>query len=147
VSRRSIVLLVVLGGLAFLVVSFLLARLIGAANDERAVAVALVKAQGKGDTPDMVARIDGCDQSAACQAHVADLVRRLSAPGRVNVLNVKAPGFSLGGHTATTRVAWRTGDRDPIVQCIRARRTGNPLAGYTVRILSVSDPIGDESSC
>ena len=146
-SRRSVLLIAVLGGIAFLVVSFLLARVISAANDERAAAVALVKDQGEGDAQGMVARIDGCDRSPACKAHVADLVRRLSGPGRVHVLNVKAPGFSFAGRTGTTRIAWRTGDNDPFVQCIRARRTGDPIAGYQVRILSVSDPIGDESSC
>jgi hypothetical protein len=147
VSRRSVLLIVALGGLIFLLASFLLARVISAANDERAVAVELVKDQARGDAGAMVATIDGCDESPACRAHVADLVRRLSGRGRVEVLNVKAPGFSLGGHTATTRVAWRTGTHDPFVQCVRARRTGDPLAGYTVRVLALSDPIGDESSC
>lgn len=146
-SRRSVLLLVLVGGSAFLLVSFLLARVISASSDERGAVVALVKEQARGDTRAMVARIDGCDESAACKAHAADLVKRLSAPGRVSVLNVKAPGFSLGGRTGTTRVAWRTAANDPFVQCVRSRRTGNPLSGYSVRILAISDPIGDESSC
>jgi hypothetical protein len=120
---------------------------IAASNDERAVTVALVKDQAHGDTRAMIARIDGCQGSAACRAHAADLVRRLGAPGRVSILNVKAPGFSLAGRTGTTRIAWRTASNDPFVQCVRSRRTGDPLSGYTVRILSVSAPIGDESSC
>jgi hypothetical protein len=147
VSRRSVLLLVVVGGLVFLVVSFLLTRVIAAANDERAAAAALVKDEGEGNASRMSRQIDGCDRSPACKAHVADLVRRLSGPGRVHILNVKAPGFTLGGRTATTRIAWQTGNANPFVQCIRSRRTGDPLSGYTLRILAISDPIGDESSC
>jgi hypothetical protein len=147
VSRRAVLVLIVIAGLAFLTVSFLLARVLTASNSERGVAVALVKDQAKGDARGMIDRIGGCDRSAACRAHVADLVRRLSAPGRVSVLNVAAPGFSLTARTGTTRIAWRTGNGDPFVQCMRARRTGDPVSGYSVRVISLSDPIGDESSC
>jgi hypothetical protein len=139
-------LVVVLGG-AFLVVSFLLTRVLTASNTERAAAIELVKAQERGDVPDLVGRIDGCDRRPACRAHAADLVRRLSRPGKVSILNVKAPGLSLVGRTGTTRIAWQAGRTDPVVQCVRARRTGDPVLGYDVRVLSISNPIGDESSC
>jgi hypothetical protein len=144
--RRALFLVVVLGG-AFLVVSFLLTRVLTAANSERVAAIEVVKAQERGDVQNLVERIDGCREKPACRAHAASLVRRLSRPGKVSILNVKAPGFSLTGRTGTTRIAWQAGSTDPVVQCVRAERTGDPVLGYDVRVLSLSDPIGDESSC
>ena len=146
-SRRRALLLIVVLGSAFLFVSFLLARVLTASNSERSAAISLVKAQEGGDVEELVDRIDGCRAKPACRAHAADLTRRLSRAGKVSVLNVKAPGFSLTSRTGTTRIAWQAGTSDPIVQCVRARRTGDPLLGYDVRVLSLSDPIGDESSC
>jgi hypothetical protein len=147
VSRRTVLLLAVVGGVAFLVVSFLLTRVLTASNSERAAAIELVKAQERGDVEELVDRIDGCRERPGCPARIAALTRRLSRPGEVSILNVKAPGFSLTSRTGTTRVAWQAGTADPIVQCVRARRTGDPLLGYDVRVLSLSAPIGNESSC
>jgi hypothetical protein len=48
---------------------------------------------------------------------------------------------------ATGRVAWRAGTNGlPVVQCVRVRRDG-PLSGATVELLSISAPIGRQSSC
>jgi hypothetical protein len=47
----------------------------------------------------------------------------------------------------TGRVAWRAGENGfPVVQCVRVRRDG-PLSGANVELLSISAPIGRESSC
>jgi hypothetical protein len=55
--------------------------------------------------------------------------------------------LSLGSRTDTARVAWKAGDRLPLVQCVEVRRAGNPVAGYDIEILSLSAPIGREADC
>ena len=146
-SRRSVLLLVVVIGGAFLAISFLLARVISAANAEREAAIELVKDQAGGNLAAVLGRIEGCGLRPPCRVPATRLVARLRHPGHVSILNVKAPGFSIGGRTAVTRIAWRAGNGPPVVQCVRARRTGDPFGGYRVTVLSLSAPIGSESAC
>jgi hypothetical protein len=146
-SRRALVLALAGGVLAFLAVSFLFARVLSAGSDERGVAIAVIKAQARGDAGAVLALLDGCRSRPACAARVRATVARERRPGRVDVLNVRSPSFSLGARTGTTRVAWRARGGLPVVQCVTARRTGNPLAGYDIRVLALSAPIGREASC
>ncbi|MBA2637550.1 MAG: hypothetical protein H0U79_04900, partial [Solirubrobacterales bacterium] len=54
---------------------------------------------------------------------------------------------SLGEQAGPTRVVWRVPGRAPVVQCAGVRREGNPLAGVTVTLLTLSAPIGGETGC
>lgn len=136
-----------LGALVFLAASLLAARVLSAGSDERGAAVAVIKAQARGDTRTVLGLLDGCRRRPACAARVRRTVARLRRPGRIAVLNVRSPPFALGARTGTTRIAWKTDGRLPVVQCVTARRTGDPLAGYVLRLLDLSAPIGREAGC
>lgn len=144
---RILLLAALLGGALFLAASFVAARVLSAGSDERGVAVAVIKAQARGDAQAVLSLLEGCRRRPACAARVRRTVARLRRPGRIDVLNVRSPPFALGARTGTTRVAWKTQGRLPVVQCVTARRTGDPLAGYEVRVLALSAPIGRESAC
>jgi hypothetical protein len=65
----------------------------------------------------------------------------------VQILNyVPSTRLSLTRRTGSGRVAWRTGDGLPVVQCVRVRREG-PLTGGGVELLAISKPIDPEGSC
>jgi len=146
-SRRPLALAVAGGVIVFLFLSFLVARVLSAGSDERSAAVAVLKAQARGDSGAVIGLITGCRPRPACTARVRAMVARERRPGRFDVLNVRTPSFALGARTGTTRVAWRANGGLPVVQCVTARRTGNPLAGYDIQVLSVSAPIGREAHC
>lgn len=138
---------IVLTVVAFLVASALVARVLAAGSDERSAAIAVIKAQVRGHERTVLALLPGCAQRPACLARVRGNIARLRRSGAVSVLNVRTPGFTLGGRTGATRIAWRTGTALPVVQCVTARRTGGPIAGYQVRLLDLSAPIGRQASC
>jgi hypothetical protein len=102
--------------LAFLAISGLVARVIGAGSSARSRAVAAIKHQPG--------------------AHRARILR-------VDGVGALAPA----GRTETARIAWRAGARLPVVQCVRVRRTGDPLAGYRIAVVRVSRPIAREADC
>ncbi len=145
--RPRILLAALLAIVLFLGVSVLAARILSAGSDERGAAVAVIKAQARGDARTVLSLLDGCRRRPVCAARVRRTVARLRRPGRIAVLNVRSPPFALGARTGTTRVAWKTDGRLPVVQCVTARRTGDPLAGYELRLLDLSAPIGLEASC
>ena len=68
--------------------------------------------------------------------------------GEVEILQYRPSiQLPLTNSISTGRVAWRAGrDGLPVVQCVRVRRDG-PLSGAGVELLSISAPIGRESSC
>ncbi len=146
-SRRPLALAIAGGVIVFLLLSFLIARVLSAGSDERSAAIAVVKAQARGDAGAVLGLLDGCRPRPGCAARVRAMVARERRPGRFDVLNVRSPSFALGARTGTTRVAWRANGGLPVVQCVTARRTGNPLAGYEIRVLSLSAPIGREAHC
>ncbi len=78
---------------------------------------------------------------------VVDAVR--ARAGRdIRVLHFDGPGgVALTGHSGTARIAWQAGRGLPIVQCARIRTDGNPLEGYSVRVLTLGPPIGGDASC
>lgn len=145
--RRGFLLLALCGALLFLAASLLVARVVSAGADERGAAVAVVKAQARGDDRAVLAQLATCARRPACAARMRRMVARLRRPGSIDVLNVRSPPFALGARTGTTRVAWRAGVGLPLVQCVTARRTGNPLSGYDIRLVALSAPIGREASC
>jgi hypothetical protein len=74
-------------------------------------------------------------------------VAQLRRPGRVEILTyTPSVQVALTRRTGVGRVAWRAGDSQPVVQCVRVRRDG-PLTGGDVELLSISAPIGAEENC
>lgn len=132
----------------FLVISGLLARWLSAENAERDKDLALIQAQARGDPAAMVALLSGCSKSPACVATQANNARALRRAGAVKILSVKsATAYSLTGATGTTRLAWTVIGRLPVVQCIGVRRTGNPISGIHITLVSLSAPIENEANC
>jgi hypothetical protein len=136
--------------LLFLAVSGLLARYLSAENLEREDALALVRAEARGDVGAMLARLSGCRASASCVAHVRAVASdpRVRRVGAVKLLQLQSKtAGALFGARGKTRVAWTTLGGLPVVQCVDVRRTGNPLTGIDVRLLALSAPISDEGEC
>ena len=146
--RRTLLLLVALGVLVFLVISALLARAFSANGAEQTAITNLVKAEAAGNEAGMVARIDGCVQSASCRARVSHDATALKRPGSVSIINLQpSTSFSLAGMTGTARVAWRAGSSLPIVQCVRVRRSGDVISGLHVHLLELSARIKSTRQC
>jgi hypothetical protein len=140
--------LIILGVLLFALISVGLARVFGANGSEQSAITSLVKAEAAGDQSAMLARIQGCAQTATCRTLVAENAAMLKHPGRVSIIQLKpSTSFSLGGMVGTARVAWSAGSSLPIVQCVRVRRSGNVLAGLTVQLLEISARIKSDSDC
>jgi len=150
--RRPIkrILLIVLGVLAFLVVSFFLARFLSVENQERDLDLALIEAQARGDVTGMLDRIAGCRARPACVASVrANTTNpRLLRVGAVKILQLTSgTAYALTGATGRTRLAWTVIGKLPVVQCVGVRRTGNPIGGITITLTSLSTPIPNEADC
>lgn len=147
-SRVARIALIAAGVIAFVFISVMLGRVIAAGNSERNAVIDVVKAQSHGDVSATIGRIDGCGSQPACVSHVESNVRHLFSRDRVRVLRIDGTTqFPLGSGGGVARIAWRAGNRLPIVQCVRLRRTGNPLSGFDVRVLALGGPIGRESIC
>lgn len=147
--RRRVTLLV-LAVVAFLAVSFELARYLSTETSERNAVLALLRDQARGDAAGMLARLDGsCARTRACRARVTANARRLRRPGEVKILAYRSKtAYALGAKTGPTRVAWTIVDRQlPVVQCVLVRRSGTALAGRSVTLLRISGPIGREAAC
>ena len=140
--RRLYLVLIVLGVLAFLVVSLLLARAFSVDGAERSAITDLVRAEARGDQADVVARITGCGRSPACRARIAANVAALQRPGTFSILQLQtSSGFSRPGSTGTARVAWKAGSSLPVVQCVRVRRAGDVLHRWRIELLELSPRI------
>ncbi|HUA73503.1 MAG TPA: hypothetical protein VL988_01975 [Solirubrobacteraceae bacterium] len=136
--------------LVVVVVGVLLARWLSAENAERAADLAFVRAETRGEVGAMLGRISGCRADAACVAHVHDLAgnARLRRDGNVKLLQIESEtAHSLFGATGKTRLAWTTLGGKPVVQCVVVKRSGNPLTGIDVELLSVSAPIANTGKC
>jgi hypothetical protein len=146
--RRTLLSLVALGVLVFLVISALLARAFSANGAEQTAITNLVKAEAAGNQAGMIARIDGCAQSASCRARVAHDAADLKRAGSVSIINLQpSTSFSLSGMTGTARVAWHAGSSLPIVQCVRVRRSGNVFSGLHIHLLELSARIKSNHRC
>jgi hypothetical protein len=144
-ARRLV--LIAIAVVAFLAISFGLARFLSTESDERNEVFALLQAQARGDASAMLGRLDGCDRAPACREQVRLNARRLRRPGEVKILALDSQ-YSLGSQTGKTRVAWTVVDHGlPVVQCIVVRRTGMVLAGRSVTLLRLSAPIDRQGSC
>ena len=145
-SRRA-KLLIAVGVVAFLAISFELARFLTTENRERDAVYALLRDQARGDANAMLTRLDGCD--ARCRAAVQSNARRLKRPGDVKILAYdSSTAYALGSATGPTRVAWTIINRQlPVVQCVEVPRGGNVLTGRTISLRRLSVPIDRQGTC
>ena len=140
-------LLIVVAVVAFLAISFVIARWINNDTVERAQVTKLLEAQIHGDGDEMLRRLDeGCDER--CVAIARYNAEKLRAPWELKIaLYQSQTAHALASRTRFTRVVWFTPGRLTTVQCVLVRRAGNVFAGTTVTLLRVTAPIGRESSC
>ena len=145
-SRRT-KLLIAVGVVLFVGVSFDLARYLSTENRERDAVYALLRDQARGDAQAMLRRLDGCD--ARCRAAVETNARRLARPGIVKILAYNSStAYALGGASGPTRVAWTIVNRQlPVVQCVEVQRTGSVLTGRAINLRALSVPIDSTGSC
>jgi hypothetical protein len=146
VSRRT-KLLIAVGVVLFVGVSFVLARYLSTENRERDAVYALLRDQARGDVRGMLGRLDGCD--ARCRAAAQDNARRLARPGVVKILAYdSSTSYALGAASGPTRVAWTIVNRQlPVVQCVEVQRTGSVLTGRAINLRRLSAPIDSTGSC
>jgi hypothetical protein len=146
VSRRT-KLLIAVGVVLFLGVSFVLARYLSTENRERDAVYALLRDQARGDVRGMLRRLDGCD--ARCRAAAEANARRLKRPGSVKILAYdSSTAYALGAARGPTRVAWTIVSRQlPVVQCVEVQRTGTVLTGRAINLRRLSVPIDSTGSC
>jgi len=148
VSRPARIALIAVAAVLFVLVSAGVARVLGANSAERAEIDRLVAAQAAGDATRATQSVDGCGRDPRCTARIGAIVKRVAAPGTVSILRLDpSTTTALGPVTGTARVAWKVGSRLPVVQCVRVRRSGSLVSGFTVRLLRVSTPIPRESGC
>ncbi len=148
-SRRALIPIAAVALVAFLGLSFLLARWLTTESRERNAVYALLQDQARGDAPAMLDRLDDCAREPRCRATVRDNARRLKRAGEVKILSYESgTSYALGSADGVTRVAWTVIERGlPVVQCVDVERGGTVLAGRVVTLRRLSRPIGRESSC
>jgi hypothetical protein len=146
--RRLYLVLIGLGIVLFLAVSALLARAFSVDGAERGAITSLVQAEARGDPASVVARIQGCAESAACRARVVGETASLRHSGPISIIQIQpSAGFSLGSTLGTARVAWNAGSSLPIVQCIRVRRAGYAVSGLHVELLAITPRLQTDAEC
>ena len=129
-------LLIVIGLVAFLAVSFGLARWLTTDNTERAKVERLLEAQLRGDAGAMLRELDDCSDACAGQARAN--ARRLRRPGKLLiVLYESETSRALGSKSGATRVVWKTPQTLTVVQCVAVRRKGSALAGQGTALLRI----------
>jgi hypothetical protein len=146
--RRRIAPFVLLGVVAFLAVSFELARYLNTETQERNAVFDLLRDQARGDAA-MIDRLDGCAADPRCRATATRNAARLRRAGEVKILAYDSQtAYALGGKRGPTRVAWTVIDRGlPVVQCVDVQRTGTVLAGRAIRLRALSPPIDRQGTC
>lgn len=137
--------------IAFLAVSFVVARFLTTENRERDRVVALLQAEVGGRPAAVLRQLHGCDAACAARirAFVPPLARR-EGRGPVKVVRLdSATAYSLGTSEGWTRVVWVRGvNSRPVVQCVRVRRSRSPLTGRSVSLLRLTAPLANnEDSC
>jgi hypothetical protein len=131
----------------FLGLSALLARALTGSGTERSQVLELVEAQARGDADAVLAALPACRAEPACVTLMRDRTAALRRDGAVELLTYDpSVRVALTNRTGVGRVAWRAGNSDPVVQCVRVRREG-PLTGAEVELLAISAPIGGDESC
>lgn len=146
--RSARILLLVLGVLLFVAISVGLARVLSANGAEQSAILALLRAQARGDAPEMIARLQDCARRPACVSGARRTAARLRSSGEVTLVRLDpSTSFSLGGHDGVARVVWKTPSRTTVVQCVDVRRGGDVLGGLTVELRALSRPIARQAAC
>ena len=144
--RRVKRLLIVIGILAVLAISAIVARYINNDTVERGKVTELLRAQAKGDAAKMLTLVDCPDE--ACKRLVRANATKLRGRGDLKIaLYQSQTAHALSSRTKPTRVVWFTPGRLTTVQCVLVERKGNVFAGTSVSLLRLSAPIDRESSC
>ncbi len=139
---------IVLGLIVFLAISGLLARVFSADGAERGAITSLLTAEARGDSREIIDRIDGCQPDPSCRARAVRNASALKHAGAVSVIQMSpSAGFSLTSTLGTARVAWNVGGSLPIVQCVRVRRAGNALSGLRIELLAISPKLAGDATC
>lgn len=140
---------VVAGLLLFLAVSVAVTRVVAVGSSERGAVAELAEAQTTGDVAAVARLLDDCDPGSACRRHLERLVPRMKRTGKFEVLNIDSglDGTSVGDQQGAIRIAWRTGPTLATVQCVTVRRKGGVVRGFSIHLLSLSNPIGREADC
>ena len=146
-SRPVLILLILLAFALFLAISTILARVFSVDGAERAAIVSLVQAEAHGDAAAMMRQMYRCT-STACRNRIAYDAAHYREAGKVEVAEIStSAGFAFVSTIGTARIAWFASDLRPVVQCLRVRREGNALTGFTIRLLTVSTRIISDSDC
>ena len=135
---------------AFLAISYFLARWLTADNRERSYVTELLEYQAQGDPEGMLGLMADCRPSATCRARVRALARRFAGGDEVKIVRYDSgTARALGSAQAPTRVAWQDGGPDSRVwvQCVQVTRSGVAFLGGQVRLDSIGAPIDGEASC
>jgi hypothetical protein len=149
VSRPLRNTLIAVGAIAFLAISFELARFFTVESSERSAVFVLVKAEARGDSGTIIDHLAGCAAKPACVALQRRNARALKRPGDVKILAYDSKtAYALGAERGPTRVAWESLDHGlPVVQCVAVSRTGNAIVGRRVQLLTISAPIANTGDC
>jgi hypothetical protein len=147
-ARRRRLLVLALIVAAFVAVSAGLARVFSAAGAERDEVTALIQSEARGDVAAMLDDMPGCRADARCRSQVAADSRALKQPGPVSILQfTPTTAFPVLGGSGTARVAWQYRSSRPVTQCVRIRRSGNPVAGLTVRLTAITRGLAGNANC
>ena len=134
---------------AFLVVSFAVARWLTQDNRERGAVTDLLRAQARGDAAAMLGILDGCAETSACAAQARSNARALRRRGSLEIVRYdSSTAHALGRETGPTRVAWSDGtDAAVVVQCVDVERRGLAVLGGDIVLTSIGAPIDGEAPC
>ncbi|HEY2771550.1 MAG TPA: hypothetical protein VGI87_13325 [Solirubrobacteraceae bacterium] len=147
-SRPKLFALIGAGIVVFLLITALLTHIFSVDNAERSAVTSLIQAEAKGDDNAMLALMHGCKEDIACRERVAEDAARMQHRGHVSILTIQSSaGFSLTGTTGAARVAWTVGSSLPIVQCVRVRRAGNVVSGFSVQLLAITSKLKGDATC
>lgn len=145
--RVTLITATVFGAFVFLGISFLLARALTGPGAERSRVIEVVRAQARGDAGAVLERLPACAREPACARMTRERAPGLERPGEVEILAYRpSVRVTMTRVSGTGRVAWRAGESQPVVQCVKVRREG-PLTGGGLELLAISAPIGLEQSC
>jgi hypothetical protein len=148
VRRAKLLTVMGAGIVVFLLITALLTHIFSVDGAERSAITSLVQAEAKGDENAILARMHGCKEDISCRERVAEDAARLQHAGKVSILTIQtSAGFSLTSTTGAARVAWNVGNSLPIVQCVRVRRAGNVVSGFTVQLLAVTPKLKGTAGC
>jgi hypothetical protein len=143
-------LIIALGVVVFLVLSFMVARWLTQETRERGAVSDLLRAEARGDAAAMLRELPDCADEPACRAQIERNARTLRRHGDVEILSYQsATSYALGSARGLTRVAWRAGGPQslPVVQCVDVVRRGIGFLNGDVDVRRIGVPIARTGTC